>query len=89
LLVTNFTTTTMVNNRISASSNNSWMLFDRKNVFMWLICWYEIGGLIFRFLINNIDDVNTSNNGNVILVFVCWLGVKATKYANITNMPPT
>lgn len=56
---------------------------------MWLIWAYEIDGLIFSLLINKIEDANTSIKGKVILVLVCWLGVKATKYANITNIPPT
>ena len=48
-----------------------------------------IGMLIFRVNIDNkIKVVEESKNRDKRESFTCWLGIKATKYENITNIPP-
>lgn len=50
-----------------------------------------VGEVAGKFITSNavdIDAINVINRGTVI-IFVCWFGVRATKYANITNIPPT
>lgn len=34
-------------------------------------------------------DRERTKIGKLSIGMLCWLGVKAKKYANITNMPPT
>lgn len=48
----------------------------------------EIAGNLIVRDVRIIDTTNVVNSGRVIML-VCWFGVKATKYANITNIPPT
>jgi hypothetical protein len=45
------------------------------------------GNLIVNFA-RIIEEVNVINIG-INIKLVCWFGVRATKYANITNIPPT
>lgn len=45
-----------------------------------------VGGVIL--LILNIENIIVDIISSFIGYKNCWLGLKATKYANITNMPP-
>lgn len=48
-----------------------------------------IGMLIFRVNIDiKIKVVEESKNRDKRESFTCWLGIKATKYENITSIPP-
>jgi len=84
-----FTTTIIVNRRIDARRISVYM-FELVYIMLKLEeCICNIGGVIFKiFAMNSIDIVDM-----VIEIIMCmidrfWLGMIATKYENITNMPP-
>lgn len=56
---------------------------------MWLMYVNDNEGLIFNNFNVSKDRANISISGANIVALVCWFGVNATKYANITNIPPT
>lgn len=89
LLVTNFTTTTIVNRSNHASISNVEMLNFMYIVLRCIEKFTIIGALMFN---KNIDAemrvVEERRNKDRRESFTCWLGIKATKYENITNIPP-
>jgi hypothetical protein len=53
-----------------------------------LVLVVEMAGNLIVSDVRVIDIINVINNG-IVITLVCWFGVRATKYANITNIPPT
>lgn len=46
--------------------------------------------MIWFFITADVNTIeNTTGNRTQFHLINCWLGCKAAKYANITNMPPT
>ena len=48
----------------------------------------EMAGNLIVIDVRIIDIMNVINRG-IVIMLVCWFGVRATKYANITSIPPT
>ena len=88
LFVTIFTTTTIVKNRIIANRISIEMFMFVQKVF---IRNWNVGVILGYSSIYNmaINIVNMKmSEGVMFSLFICWFGDNATKYANITSMPP-
>jgi len=89
LWVDTFTTTTIVNKRINANIRSVGIL---NGWYIILICDIYVkftGDLMLKdleIMVNEIiEDISTPS---ISMTGRVWLGVIATKYENITNMPP-
>ena len=54
-----------------------------------IIFWAILTGVILYKLIGNTTIIDVENMSRLLLMFIVWFGVIATKYENITNTAPT
>ena len=58
-----------------------------------MLSWLTLNSLIDGFIFIMYEDMISIRNDNIIMseigvIWTFWLGMIATKYENITNMPP-